>query len=81
MRQIVEKFFCDLCKRECAEKALQSFSYPVIFYTDQTEGKLCEPYVSHTKLEVCQKCCGKILKVSATGAQGYNEYTIVGEEE
>ena len=78
MRKTIEKFFCDICKAEC--ESVEEINYPVVFYTEQTEGRYCEPYISNTKIDVCNTCCGKILKISATGAQGYNNYELLEKE-
>ena len=77
MKKITETFYCDICKTEC--KIIQ-VNYPVLFYTEQTEGRSCKPYISYQKIEVCPNCCDQILKVSATGAQGFNDYKIIGGE-
>lgn len=74
MKQITTETFCDICK-EKAEHA-ETIKYPVIFYTEQTEGRSTEPYISMENLEVCDECKGKILMVNGWGAQGYNQYKI-----
>ena len=79
MRKTIEKIYCDICGAECDK--VKEINYPVIFHTEQTEGRSCAPYISNTKIDVCTECCKKILKLSATGAQGYNHYEMVGEGE
>lgn len=74
MKKIIEKFFCDICGAEC--KDVKRINYPVVFHTDQTEGRSCEPYISNQNMDVCNDCCLKILKVSGMGAQGCNTYSI-----
>lgn len=75
MKEIIEKYFCDICGKEA--KDIKHLNYPVIFQTEQTEGRSVEPYIYNTNIDVCPNCCKKILKLSATGAQGYNSYSII----
>lgn len=75
MKEIIEKIFCDICGKE--EKDIKRICYPVVFQTEQTEGKSVKSYISNTNIDVCPSCCEKILKLSATGAQGYNHYSII----
>lgn len=79
MKKTIEKFYCDICGAEC-ENVIQ-INYPVVFLTEQTEGRNCKPYVSYKNIDVCDTCCKQILKVSAVGAQGFNEYKIVKDFE
>lgn len=75
----VEVFKCDVCKNELKNytSGLKK-NVPVIFLTDDTEGKSCEPYLVFEKLDICDECYTKMLKYSsilnATGAQGHNDY-------
>lgn len=78
MKKTIEKFYCDVCGAEC--KDIKQINYPVVFYTDQTEGRSCNPYISNEKIDVCDNCCKQILKVSGRGAQGVNEYALMGKE-
>lgn len=75
MKETIEKYFCDICGKE--EKDIKHICYPVIFQTEQTEGRSVKPYIDNTNIDVCPNCCKKILKLSATGAQGYNSYSII----
>lgn len=74
VRQI-EEVTCDLCGSECDEFA--EVSYPVVFDTDQTEGRGCKPYISQKKIDVCPSCAKKVLMVRASGAMGFNKYRVV----
>ena len=76
MKKTIEKFYCDICGAECEN--VKQINYPVIFHTDQTEGRSCNPYISNQNIDACNNCCEKILKLSAVGAQGYNQYTLIG---
>ncbi len=79
MKRTIEKFYCDICGIECED--VKHINYPVIFHTDQTEGRTCNPYISNQNIDVCNKCCEQILKLSAVGAQGYNKYTLIGGDQ
>ena len=77
MRTTVEVIKCDLCG---SEADCISVNYPVVFTSDQTEGRPCKPYVSQQKIDVCHKCKGKILRVTGYGAMGFNKYEIAYRE-
>ena len=73
--------YCDICGSEddITEETIQ-----VIFTTEQTEGRGCEPYLSGHKLDICKVCKRSILKGNClwgSGAQGYNKYYFKPDEE
>lgn len=77
MKEVIEKYFCDICKKETNNITTKTIQ--VIFQTEQTEGRNCKPYLSNVNLDICPECFKKILNgkaVLAWGAQGYNEYKI-----
>jgi hypothetical protein len=76
MRKITETLICDICKTENSN--CEQIKYPVLFFTEQTEGKTCDPYISCETIDCCPGCKNKILKVVAHGAQGINRYQIRG---
>lgn len=74
-----EVYTCDISN--CGnDPAYKDKELDVIFTTEQTEGRSCPPYISRQKLDICDTCMSKLLKsgkyIQATGAQGYNTYTI-----
>jgi hypothetical protein len=74
-KQIIE---CDICK-VVSQKSFIEEKLPIIFHTEQNEGRSCEPYLEFLKLDVCANCYQKILKgyaIHAEGAQGYNSYYL-----
>jgi hypothetical protein len=73
MKKTVEQFFCDVCKKEASTI---SVNYPVIFHTDQTEGRGCAPYISQEKLDICTECGKRLLILDGWGAQGCNKYEV-----
>ncbi len=77
MKRTIEEFYCDICGSKC--ESVKEITYPVIFHTEQTEGRWCEPYISNTTIDACNICRRKILKLYATGAQGYNDYKFIEE--
>lgn len=74
MRLVIEKCICDVCKNE-VEK-ITTVNYPVIFHTEQTEGRSCSPYISKEKLDLCDECAERVLMLDGWGAQGVNSYAI-----
>ncbi len=73
MKKTVEQYFCDVCKKEAVTVPI---NYPVIFHTDQTEGRGCSPYISQEKLDVCDECRKHMLLLHGWGAQGCNDYEL-----
>ena len=71
MKKMIEQYFCDICKKEAA---ITSVNYPVIFHTDQTDGRAQKPYISQEKIDVCDECRKRLLMLDGWGAQGYNKY-------
>lgn len=73
MKKVIEQHFCDVCGKQAEVKSL---NYPVIFHTEQTEGRSVEPYIAQTKIDMCQDCIQKALMLDGYGAQGYNRYSV-----
>lgn len=73
MRKMIEETYCDICSEK---RPVKEIDYPVIFHTEQTEGRLVDPYIFQQKLEVCDECIRKIAVLHGEGAMGYNEYNI-----
>ena len=74
MRLVIEKCICDICKKEV--ERITTVNYPVIFHTEQTEGRSCSPYISKEKLDLCDECAERVLMLDGWGAQGVNSYDI-----
>lgn len=77
MKRVTETFYCDICHIEM-EKEFK-INYPVVFLTEQTEGRTVNPYVQNNTLDVCKSCAETILRVKGIGAQGYNEYSYIDD--
>lgn len=75
----ITTIICDICKAE--SENCKAVSYPVIFHTDQTEGRPCEPYISSEKIDICEECAKNVLKLRGYGCQGENIYEIGKEED
>ena len=70
-------WLCDICEKEVIYKEINQKKLSVIFETDQTEGRACDPYLSLKDVDICNTCYAKILEgcaVHGRGAQGYNKY-------
>lgn len=76
MRETIVK--CDICGKQVVTREL---TIPIKFFTEQDEGRSCEPYISMTKVDICNDCLMKATNIHATGAQGYNEYHFKKIEE
>lgn len=77
MRKSIEIVTCDLCGAQGED--VVSIKYPVVFLTEQNEGRPCKSYVNISDIDVCPDCKKRILRVNATGCMGFNEYKVVGE--
>ena len=64
---------CDICKKQVETQELR---IPVRFLTEQNEGKPCKPYISMTKMDICDDCLLKCTNIEACGAMGYNTYIL-----
>lgn len=65
---------CDLC-RNTATKLKQNI--PVVFMTEQTEGRPCKPHLTTESLDLCDGCLERVVDsypLTAYGAQGSNTY-------
>ena len=71
MEIIRKTIICDCCK---LEKPTQKIKYPVLFLTEQTEGRSVSPYISYENIDLCQECIQNSICIRGVGAQGYNEY-------
>ncbi|NJO49795.1 MAG: hypothetical protein HC840_10490 [Leptolyngbyaceae cyanobacterium RM2_2_4] len=76
----ITKHYCDVCKKEAK---VENKSLPVIFTTEQTEGRSTKPYLSDAKLDICEDCKNHITTGNflwAHGAMGYNTYYFKNQE-
>ena len=67
----LEEVTCDICHKV---KPCLQVDYPVVFLTDQTEGRPCKPYIATQSLDICPECATGSLSITALGAQGHNCY-------
>lgn len=77
----VKTYYCDVCK----ERVNLNFfaKIPVIFVTEQTEGRPIKPYIDMATLDLCDTCKDRVLDgnfIFAAGAQGYNRYYFKSKE-
>lgn len=69
-----KEYFCDICKstEDVGSKQMQ-----VIFTTNTTDGRGCDPYLSIETFDICGVCFEFVLRgdaIFAHGAQGNNTY-------
>ena len=83
MRKNIEIVTCDICGKKDNEIQLENLQ--IIFTTEQTEGRSCEPYLIKEQLEICPECLGKIVNgksiLYGSGAQGYNKFWLKNVKE
>lgn len=71
--------YCDVCKAVLPYSFEKDFNkkIPVIFTTEQTEGRSVEAYFQYEEIDICKECEKRALSgeaIFASGAQGYNTY-------
>ena len=76
MEVVTKKRFCDVCGKEIENTERNPISYPVMFETEQTEGRATTPHVSQKLLDLCNSCITAAIRIWAHGAQGHNQYRI-----
>lgn len=69
-----DTYVCDICGAEFAEQ--RSVNVPVVWTTEQTEGRRCKPYYKVECLDLCEDCADRVYVVEARGAQGRNLYVF-----
>lgn len=74
MEKTIKQRFCEICKRN---RDVCQLKMPVLFLTEQTEGRSVDPYLSEETVDVCLECIPKVIKVHGAGAMGYNEYGLI----
>ena len=70
------KYTCDICGSQIDEYHVGSnhIKTAVRFHTEQTEGRICDPYFDVVEIDVCDKCANRAVTIDAWGAMGYNSY-------
>ena len=77
MKKTIEQYFCDVCGKQAE---VQKVNYPVIFHTEQDEGRPVKPYISQKMIDMGQDCLHKTLVLHGDGAKGNNHYFIRDKE-
>jgi hypothetical protein len=65
---------CDICHQPA--KFLKA-RVPVVFVTEQTEGRPCKPNLVFETVDICEGCLQRVVDsypLTAHGAQGHNTY-------
>lgn len=78
--------YCDVCGIDNdGAKVWEKYKMDVIFTTEQTEGRSCEPYLSDEQLDICENCIRRVIHnrkyIIASGGQGHNTYTLPKESD
>jgi hypothetical protein len=79
MKKTTIEYSCDICTSK--ENVKAELDIPVVFTTEQTEGRSCPHYLKFYKLDVCLKCYGIVLSGKipfGSGAMGHNTYSFKG---
>ena len=75
MKKVIVKYYCDVCGEETNN---EEDKLPVIFLTEQNEGRGCHPYLTKDNIVLCDKCKETMLVdgkfIYAEGAMGSNKY-------
>lgn len=69
-----DTFRCDLCGTECEENEINHVKMPVLFTTEQNEGRLVTPYLTTCDIDLCITCLDRALTIEASGSMGFNRY-------
>lgn len=67
-----DTYTCDICGTEFDEK--RRVNVPVLWVTEQNEGRSVKPYFGTKELDLCEACTDKVHVVEAAGACGVNNY-------
>lgn len=71
-----DTYKCDVCGKE-VEHA-ESVTVPVLWKTEQNEGRPCKPYIRCERLDLCEECLHNVLVLEASGCMGHNEFSLIG---
>jgi hypothetical protein len=80
-KRTITEYSCDMCKDVVPESALLDYKGPVLFTTEQTEGRGVKPYYQNVGIDLCNRCMEKSVTIKAAGAQGFNEYWVHDKKE
>lgn len=74
---------CDV--KGCENEEAEAVVLPVIFVTEQTEGRSSKPHIDrNAKLDICSDCNQYMLEkrefLTAAGAQGNNRFWFASKE-
>lgn len=73
-------YTCDIENCTIQLKEWNNKSYPVVFVTEQTEGRATEkPYISWDAIDLCDAHMQQLintLPIVASGAMGHNKYNF-----
>jgi ribosome-binding protein aMBF1 (putative translation factor) len=67
---------CDICGK-IIKNNLQKYIIPILFTTEQTEGRNHKPYIDFKQLDVCDECLLNSTNITGCGCMGYNKYKFI----
>lgn len=69
-----DTFTCDICGVEMEQNVAHHRSLPVLFLTEQNEGRPVKPYIQMQEIDLCADCLDRCTVIEANGCMGVNEY-------
>lgn len=67
-----DTYVCDICGAGFSER--RSVNVPVLWVTEQDDGRGCDPHFGVEALDLCEACADRVHVVEASGAMGRNAY-------
>lgn len=67
---------CDVCGK-IIENNSQKYKIPILFTTEQAEGRSCKPYIDFYQVDICNECLLNSTNIEGSGAMGFNKYKII----
>lgn len=68
--------YCDIC--DSNGTVYLNKATPVVFVTEQTEGRMVDPYLTLQAMDICSECLKRMANnrelPTGSGAQGRNKY-------
>jgi len=77
MKKEIVIISCDICAQEDTDSPVEEKQIPIIFTTEQTEGRSVKPHLIIQKMDICEECMEIIVRgyiPFGHGAQGHNKY-------
>lgn len=69
-----DTYTCDMCGIEMEQNVVHHRSLPVLFLTEQNEGRPVKPYITTQEIDLCPDCLDRCTVIEADGAMWVNDY-------